>query len=68
MIRVKDEPNLSRDKTGVIHNTAQDEYMAFISKRNEKIDLEKRLTMLETHCNETQTMLTSILALLQDKK
>lgn len=68
MIKVKDEPNLSRDKSGVIHNTANDEYREFIAKRNSKLELDKRLTTLEASCDDNRKMLQSILALLQDKK
>ena len=68
MIKVKDEPHLSRDKSGVIHNTANDEYREYITKRNSKLELDKRLSTLETHCEENKKMLESILSLLQDKK
>jgi hypothetical protein len=68
MIKVKDEPNLSRDKSGVIHNTANDEYREFIAKRNSKLELDQRLTHLETHCEDNRKMLETILSLLQDKK
>lgn len=66
MLRVQGEPHLVRTATGAIQNTNQDEFLAFIAKRNAANDTKNRLEALERETKELKQMLSAVLQLLQD--
>jgi len=66
MLKVQGEPHLVRTSTGAIQNNNQDDFLAYIAKRNAANDTKNRLEALERETKELKQMLGAILQLLQD--
>lgn len=67
MIKVKDEPDLSRDSNGVIQNTNTNAYHEYIARRQKINDDRDRISALEKDTAEIKDSLAQILKLLMDK-
>lgn len=67
-IPVIDHDSLYRGKYGVIHNTNEEEYQAYIASRQRQLDEKARLENLEKDVTEMKQSLDLILKLLQDKQ
>lgn len=68
-MKVKDEPNLERDPSnGVVQNTNQDAYRAYIAKRNAILENKNRFEAIEKDNAEIKQTLSMILELLRGNK
>lgn len=65
MIPVKDHDGLARGRNGVIHNTDQSAYRAYIENRQKILDEEERLTRLENQVANIQDALGVIIKMLE---
>lgn len=64
--KVEGEPNLIKRADGVVLNTNDAEYEAFIARRNAALETKNRLDKLEKDNGEIKDTLKLILQLLRD--
>lgn len=68
MLRVEGEPDLVRTANGTIQNINQNEYQAYIAKRQTIVEQRNRMKRLEDEVAEMKNSLATILNLLLERK